>query len=378
MTSETDFFKTLEPSFLKLVAEVSKFDFKLGLVGGSVRDFFLGVNKAKAHLEDYDCELRPTKPIANLEQRYSELIESLRAHYTIEDLPYIITRVKTDKFIAELSLPRVEKYSGEFHHSNFTAAFTADEDFKIGFIRRDFTINAILLEINSGDVELIDPLGGVEDLKQGILRPCSDSFSKDPVRFLRAIRFKLLLGQLSGNSFNFAPGLETMFLGVDLNLFPLHYLSTEMMKSQKPMSFLLMLSSLLKGSKNRPTIEQEIIDNFDSLWLADGKMNFLKNAFFLKDQRSQLMGALKLTDKKSYLPMPWRFKSSDIDESWVGRFKQLEQLPKILIQLYYKHGYTDLDIEDFEKIRDTEVSLDSVELEKRTIYSFKEKMKGIS
>ena len=52
---------------------------------------------------------------------------------------------------------------------------------------RDFTINAIALA--PGDV-LYDPLGGVPDLQNRTLRPCSDhSLVADPVRVLRAVRF---------------------------------------------------------------------------------------------------------------------------------------------------------------------------------------------
>ena len=55
--------------------------------------------------------------------------------------------------------------------------------------RRDFTINAIAM-LPYGD--LYDPLGGVIDLEQGLLRPCSpDSLLNDPVRTIRAVRFLL-------------------------------------------------------------------------------------------------------------------------------------------------------------------------------------------
>ncbi len=55
--------------------------------------------------------------------------------------------------------------------------------------RRDFTLNAIAL-LPYGD--LFDPLGGVADLKNRVLRPCSpDSLLNDPVRTIRAVRFLL-------------------------------------------------------------------------------------------------------------------------------------------------------------------------------------------
>ncbi len=55
--------------------------------------------------------------------------------------------------------------------------------------RRDFTINAIAM-LPYGD--LYDPLGGIIDLEEGVLRPCSpDSLLNDPVRTIRAVRFLL-------------------------------------------------------------------------------------------------------------------------------------------------------------------------------------------
>ncbi len=54
---------------------------------------------------------------------------------------------------------------------------------------RDFTINAIALDITHPD-RFIDPLGGAQDLDKTILRPCSaESFKNDPVRVIRAVRF---------------------------------------------------------------------------------------------------------------------------------------------------------------------------------------------
>ncbi len=78
------------------------------------------------------------------------------------------------------------------HHPDFgkieVTCISSVDDIENDLRRRDFTINAMAMDLNG---LRIDPLGGVDDLKKGVLRACTPkSFVSDPLRIFRAFRFE--------------------------------------------------------------------------------------------------------------------------------------------------------------------------------------------
>ncbi|GFO54104.1 poly(A) polymerase I [Geomonas sp. Red276] len=103
-------------------------------------------------------------------------------------------------------------------------------------VRRDFTVNALFYNI--ADFSIIDHVGGMEDLKRGVIRTIGDPvvrFTEDPVRMLRAVRFASMLG------FNIEERTAAA----------LHELCSTISKATPPRLYEEMLKMLLKGEGER-------------------------------------------------------------------------------------------------------------------------------
>jgi poly(A) polymerase len=164
---------------------------QLWLVGGAVRDKMLG----KDAPTDYDLVM---------ERDAIDLAHWLWEHEVSDIFPVIYARfgtamVRIDGANFELITARRESYE-EDSRKPFVEPATLLEDAR----RRDFTVNTLLENLHTGEVR--DPLGsGLEDLRNQVLRTPLEpeaTFFDDPLRMLRAVRFKQQL------DFHFAEGLE--------------------------------------------------------------------------------------------------------------------------------------------------------------------------
>lgn len=214
---------------LEFIRVIHHEGFFLVMVGGAVRDYIL----TKELSSDFDFEIRHTNGYRGdeWEQQVLGLCQKLKKMYgyDLEMLPFLVFRIRFKEISLEISSPRIEYFdevdqSGQgLSHSDFKVSISSDPGYKESFLRRDFTINSVGIDTNSFDV--IDPLGGIADLKNGILKNCGDNFVKDPVRFLRMIRFGLKFG------FDFDSEMRKMLSQFDLRKLTNFYFIKEIEKS---------------------------------------------------------------------------------------------------------------------------------------------------
>jgi poly(A) polymerase len=153
---------------------------ELALVGGPVRDVFLGQ-------EPGDLDLTTS---AHPESVLSLVDGWADAVWTV-GIAFGTVGVRKGSSIFEITTYRSEHYSLKSRKPDVVYGTSLEEDLS----RRDFTINAMAARLPS--CEFVDPFGGLAALRARELRTpgaAIDSFSDDPLRILRAARFAAKLG----------------------------------------------------------------------------------------------------------------------------------------------------------------------------------------
>lgn len=153
---------------------------ELALVGGPVRDAFLGREVTDL---DFTSDARPDRIL-------EVVVPIAETHWDIgRDFGTIGAIVAGEQ--VEITTYRADSYDGVSRKPVVAFGDTIEGDLR----RRDFTVNAMALLLP--ELRLIDPAGGVDDLLAGVLRTpveATVSFGDDPLRMLRAVRFTSQLG----------------------------------------------------------------------------------------------------------------------------------------------------------------------------------------
>jgi hypothetical protein len=170
-------------------------------VGGAVRDKVLG--RAP---KDQDFVVTGSSPEEMLSFGFTQVGA---------DFPVFLHPETKD----EWALARIERKVGAGYHG-FETIFDATVSIEDDLRRRDFTMNAMAIEVNCVESHgvlmtneihespIIDPFGGMNDLKMKIIRHTSEAFSEDPLRVLRLARFVARYG--------FATHADTLALCSDI------------------------------------------------------------------------------------------------------------------------------------------------------------------
>ncbi len=202
----------LNPAAVVIVETLKSHGYTAEIVGGAVRDLLLS-------LPSYDWDITTNAT--------PELVEPLFAD-SFYDNEYGTVKVAgkhlkeqfgltdeqcDDSMIFDITTYRSESgYSDKRRPDNVVWGKTIEEDLK----RRDFTINALALRLSSRvessklngescEVEIIDPYGGQEDIKNRVIRAVGvpiERFGEDALRIMRAIRLASQLGfSIEGETF---------------------------------------------------------------------------------------------------------------------------------------------------------------------------------
>lgn len=146
------------------------------LVGGCVRDLLLETKPKDIDVEVFGVNVNDLERILTPHGKVSVRGKSFG----------IVNLISPDGKEFDFSLPRRDNKYG-VGHKNFRVEVDSSMSIEEAAIRRDFTINAMSIDIWTGN--LIDPFDGQKDLSEKNLRHISDAFSEDPLRVLRGFQF---------------------------------------------------------------------------------------------------------------------------------------------------------------------------------------------
>ena len=186
MSIKTSYKKALNNKIFEVISQASQ-ELKMDsyVIGGFVRDLILNRDFKK------DIDIVAVGSGIELALKVSQLLPKKPKVQVFKN--YGTAMLRFEEIEVEFVGARKESYHFESRNPVVENGTLEDDQ-----NRRDFTINALALSLNATNFgELSDPFNGLEDMKNKIIRTPLDpdiTFSDDPLRMLRAIRFANQLG----------------------------------------------------------------------------------------------------------------------------------------------------------------------------------------
>ncbi len=173
---------------------------ELALVGGPVRDVFRGERPADL---DLTTDATPEQVLA--------IVDGWADATWTAGIAFGTVGLRKGSSTFEITTYRSERYQARSRKPDVQYGRSLEEDLS----RRDFTINAMAARLPG--YELVDPFGGLDALKEKVLRTPGrpeDSFGDDPLRILRAARFAAKLGFTVADEVRAAMTAQAARLGI--------------------------------------------------------------------------------------------------------------------------------------------------------------------
>ena len=173
------------PVFQDISSSASELRLEAYVIGGFVRDYFLDRGTHK------DIDIVAVGSGIDLAKKVSSKLSGQPKVTIFKN--YGTAMIKAGDLELEFVGARKESYREDSRNPAVENGTLEDDQ-----NRRDFTINALAISLNPGSFgELLDPFGGMTDLENKLIRTPLDpdtTYSDDPLRMLRAIRFATQLG----------------------------------------------------------------------------------------------------------------------------------------------------------------------------------------
>lgn len=174
------------PVFEKISKVADRLQLETYVIGGFVRDFFLKRGQAK------DIDIVCVGDGIVLARRVAEELGLTQKQVNVFKR-YGTAMLRYQNVDIEFVGARKESYSKDSRNPSVSPGTLKDDQ-----NRRDFTINALALQLNKNSFgKLLDPFSGFNDLQNGIIKTPLEpeiTFSDDPLRMMRAVRFSAQLG----------------------------------------------------------------------------------------------------------------------------------------------------------------------------------------